>query len=857
MASILESVQGWIGKSELPSDHEFFEVFAPTGKMFVSDEDTLWDFKETWPHSYSDKYFGGIARTICAFSNTYGGIIIFGVHDTKRTGGHNRVFVNTDKLKSSINQLTGQNLNFQIRHYSSKLAGDVDVILIPQRPSNTMPIHFLKAIDKYPEKTLWVRLGHEVVQARPRHYPALFCRADNLLINGGENEIGGILPPSPSTISTFVGRNEVLYKLFDWLLTSNEPRKFLWGRGGSGKTAIAYEFAKLINDFGRALKVGGKRTIDQVIFLSAKERKLITATAQVEGILDPDFSTSDELIKKIIIYSNWMDEESISKKSNEEVQEEIKALLDNFTILFIIDDIDTLTTKAEDGGFDFLYGVLYMCASRSKVLYTLRNAPSHSILNSIEVPGLSMDGEYSQFVDACVRQFNVPAPTVNFRDVDLVKISDRRPLLIEAMIALRRSAESYDRAASLFNQHAGSEIRDYVFAREWDALQKQHLSRELIIALAELNRPADYGDLETVLDVDSSRISDAIGAVREMFLQVDALPSATMYSLAPLTRKFALSKRDTVSKSNIYKTRVQNLNRKIKSASPEIIQIMREVDKLCKNKSEYSTSEEISYAWKKVTSPLLEASVTEDPIFRTVRGYVASCLIPPKLTEAREDFLYAKKMKVEPDFFRLKAWRDAEKASDEYGNGIDQIAEIVFTGKYKRKEVIQFMQFKATHRYFRGYRRQHTEPTDAYNDFRESLLIQLKIYKMNMVDDETWAPQTYTNARNCAYHVFNATKFDESELDVIDYIKNILNGKIEKLSDIYIDPIEQPAIGAIQSLEKGARDIGEVNKLLNKMKGLDSLMKKSTCWAETSVRDRLVDAIKGVESGLYVRRSKP
>src|SRR6185312_5552338 len=52
---------------------------------FVPQEGPVWDFKREWPFSYSDDYFAGIARLICAFANSYGGIIVFGVHDELRT----------------------------------------------------------------------------------------------------------------------------------------------------------------------------------------------------------------------------------------------------------------------------------------------------------------------------------------------------------------------------------------------------------------------------------------------------------------------------------------------------------------------------------------------------------------------------------------------------------------------------------------------------------------------------------------------------------------------------------------------------------------------------------------------------
>ena len=150
-----------------------------------------------------------------------------------------------------------------------------------------------------------------------------------------------------------------------------------------------------------------------------------------------------------------------------ELRHEITMFLDISSVVLFIDDIDTLTTKGIDPGSDFIYRVLCRAKRLSKVLYTLRNAPSQSMTNSIEVPGLSGQ-ELNEFIAECVHEFKVPEPTDEFKTTTLITLSERRPLLIESIIALVRTSGSYKKAAQLFEQHAGEQIRDYVFAREWD-----------------------------------------------------------------------------------------------------------------------------------------------------------------------------------------------------------------------------------------------------------------------------------------------------------------------------------------------------------------------------------------------------
>jgi hypothetical protein len=149
--------------------------------------------------------------------------------------------------------------------------------------------------------------------------------------------------------------------------------------------------------------------------------------------------------------------------------------------------------------------------------------------NSIEVPGL-YGLDYTDFVNECAREFRVEPPRSEFRDGTLVTISERRPLVIESVIALFRTVGSYKRAAELFDQHAGEQIRDYVFSREWEALSSAGVARPLLAALSDLNQPTSFSQLETVLRVSPSRLQDAIGEVREMFLKVDQVGRSSVLS---------------------------------------------------------------------------------------------------------------------------------------------------------------------------------------------------------------------------------------------------------------------------------------------------------------------------------------
>ena len=261
--------------------------------------------------------------------------------------------------------------------------------------------------------------------------------------------------------------------------------------------------------------IEGVDKVDIVLFLSAKERELSTADATVTSIEEPDFYDEPSLLKKIVYLSGGeLDVGEATAESLKEYRKIFEGYFEQFSYLIVIDDIDTLTTKGIEPGADFLFRALSRAKKRSRILYTTRNAPSQSLHNSIEVPGLNGD-DYDRFVDECVTRFKSPKPDREFREDRLPKLSERRPLVIESIVALARTSGGYQVAERLFTQNVGDNIRDYVFSREWEVLS-EGLDRLLLAALADLNRPTTFEDLKIVLQAGDLTIPglSLVGYVR-------------------------------------------------------------------------------------------------------------------------------------------------------------------------------------------------------------------------------------------------------------------------------------------------------------------------------------------------------
>lgn len=802
---------------------------------YVPQEGLIWDFKQTWPFSYSDDFFHGIARLICAFSNTTGGIIVFGVHDKTRVPGCNKVIPNLDRLQQALKQLLSHQPSLLSKRYDTASNEAVDVLLVLPNDAFNLPIRFKRTIGKYKADTIWVRQNSEVVHAEPRHLATLYCQSAS--VEGDEDSISGGLPPSPATIHRFVGRLNTIDKIFGWLKLSDEPRTFLYGKGGSGKTTIAYEVAKVIKNEGAHIRVCGETRLDNVLFLSAKQQMLNVMDQTAINFLGVDFENERELYEAILTLANWTTE-PLHELDIEQLKSELKALFDLTSNFIVIDDVDTLTTKGMEAGFDFLYGVLWRSKRRSKILYTIRNAPSQSLANSIEVPGLEGD-DYEEFVNVCAQQFGVPAPHKEFVHAKLAVISERRPLVLESIIALRRSAGNYERSIQLFEEGSGEDVRKYVFQREWNSLPADNYARYVLAVIALYESPLTFADITALTRYEDGRVKDALADIREMFLQVSDVGTETTFQLGALTRAFVFEQSKLLELYPALKERVQKYKKHFYPENPILSRLQNRVEALLQKATRLADGSIGQQAMQLVLDRSLPPKITEDPRFIALHAYVCACQLPPQIDDARRLFGHVFSMKFEPDIDQVKQWFMVERNS---GHGLEhciKISDFVSQGKrYTDDEKIEFLSRKATLLYNRGRSHIHFELDKAIRDIEESISLHLHCHSNNIAKASSKADKSEEYARNTSYFFFDFL-INHGRLE--DFFK-VVSSLVDK-ARFQFDPLEEPLLRAIQFVKRERGSRSELHKIRGRLDQMRKDIEKKTVWYDRFARERVLDAL--------------
>lgn len=807
------------------SDEELLKALSIDDNRFVEHEGELWDFKETWPFSYSDEYFTGLVNLVCAFGNNIGGLIVFNVIDDGKLYKKSKIKTNPDRFINAINSQIFNPPKIEVRVFDFH-GNPLPIAVIYPRMEYEIPSKVSSKIGGSQNYIWYIRDGHEKVEADSKKIPLLFCRPQVRSDKQNSIILDHSIPNSAATLPKFVKRFEILEKIFEWLHDDRQPRSFLYGRGGSGKTTIAYEVARQLADNNLLFSNNNVNYFDIVIFISAKKVELDVYESKTISFAGTDFTDTSSLYKAIIICSGWYSDDDYNHKNDDELLSLIEDMFDTLSFFIVVDDIDTLTTAGEDGGLEQLLLILARSKRPSKVLYTLRNAPTHALKSSIEVPGLRRDDEISQFVRLCALQFKVPEPKGD-ELVQIVRISEGRPLGIESVIALRRTVPTYSDAIYGFEKHAGDNAREYVFQREWDALSATNRSRHLLAALALLKEPVSSAELLGILRFDSDSLHQAIGEVFEMFLDTTDSGDETKYTIGRMTEAFVLKRSEELDRFDTIKERVATFKRSFHPRLPLLNKLRSRAERLIYLSNRDHLEKYSEDAWAIVANSELGPKITENPAYKEMAGEIALRMMKPRITEAREFLLDAHQANYRLNLDVILLWHRCENNTGAGSKICEQIYKLVEDGKlYSVSDKIEINLAEAIRRYNLGKEVRFDDPERSIKLLSSAAIMHIHNLYRSDISNHIKSDKIFEYSRNTVF-LFLLTAIRNQDIDSIIGFFN----DASKLDAAYFDPVTQPLSeycgeikNSVRTKERMGRIITATDRLLKRMEKRNTFM---------------------------------
>ena len=298
-------------------------------------------------------------------------------------------------------------------------------------------------------------------------------------------ELGGKLPPATEIVPEFVGREEEIRTLLSWLVDGSDKQLVIWGYGGSGKSALAYQFARAVRD-------GAPSQLEAVVWLSAKSREFVEGETRDR---EADFESVATFARALwdALYGAEPSPEDASADS-------IIAELTRTPTLVIVDDLDSVLDIEDLANF-LLFEIRN---TSSRIIYTSRQRVPG--LRTIEVSGFDND-ELEAFVRARASEHELDVSACLQRLDAIRSVTDAFPLFVDDLLRHARLSGLMDALAD-WSQRKGDAAREYALRRQLSALGEA--ARRALIGVTVANRPVSSLQLANISGFTDDDIQYAI-----------------------------------------------------------------------------------------------------------------------------------------------------------------------------------------------------------------------------------------------------------------------------------------------------------------------------------------------------------
>jgi len=516
-------------------DREVLTELLPEGAPHLYERE-LWDYKEHLPQppANGDKQakeayeaeLAQIVKDAVSFYNSYGGYLVIGIKNQPREliGCDGRF--DCDLLNRMIKAATRQDIGcgyavFDVEKSGAKL--QLGLLFVPQRPDTMIPAKFLKDAPPNQQKKKAYKQGSVYFRQGDECRPAESAEDYMFLCTQGRRQFQTTVAtaePAPldNNLRTrdpgfirFVGRDEYLQHLWQWLCDRFSPGKLLTGIGGVGKTTVAREFAEQIV---KSPTMGFER----VIWFSAKKKYYTAILGQYQPTTRVDFSDTDSLLRSLLPELGILDREIDPDWTREDLVEEVIKALKIFPSFVVIDDVDSLDSEYQSDLFQTILFVMGQALSgknvSSRVLLTARLTLGAAPSQMIPIHGLEFM-EFADYVKMTAASIGLAWSPSETQLKEFHKVTVGSPTFASSILRLVSYGQSLRTALDKWEGNDGEKVREFAFRNELDNLKDSRI--RTLYALCLLGETTQL-ELQEVTNSNEVAINDDIGDLRAYHL---------------------------------------------------------------------------------------------------------------------------------------------------------------------------------------------------------------------------------------------------------------------------------------------------------------------------------------------------
>lgn len=508
-------------------DTDVLDYLLPNGRPHAY-ETSLWDYKRHLPNlsgrgedldQQTALEIAEIVKDVVAFHNSYGGYIVAGIDqyaDEPVVGCHNldaKGFT-VEKLNEQLKSYTKSRIDCRFaRHTISTASGprDIGLLVIPMRSAASPVVQMargapeVKNRSSFSKNAIFARIDDACMPMNEDPSLLQFVCSDRIL-GGSARRIEHNLPPRDPNLIAFVGRGEYLFKLWHWLIDRHTAVKTLTALGGTGKTAIAYEFCQQFLDDAPSWAT-------KLIWLSAKRRSFSAVMGRYEEMTRTDFSTPIDFLESLARECGAIDADIEAADGDQgELLDLVNDGLRAFPSLVVVDDIDTLRAEAQNN----LFSVIQQLAGRlhdsgCRFLFTSR-LELGADTQRIPVEGFEKR-EFAEYAKMVADERGVQINDAFIKQ--LHSASKGSPIFCASIIRLRTLGMDLHEAVRQWKGKDGEEVRRFAFERELRELTDSQT--RTLFALCSLG-VTTHLELKQVLEADEQVLNNDLARLREFHL---------------------------------------------------------------------------------------------------------------------------------------------------------------------------------------------------------------------------------------------------------------------------------------------------------------------------------------------------